>query len=248
MLIVCPSCASEYTIDTALLGSGRQVRCAKCRTGWFARPEPEPDAATPEAVPPAAAAPAAPPPADPPPLLDAEPARAGRPRSLRAKPGRKPARRSRRAREEPRRWVLGAVSAAVLAIPASFAFRDPIVAAAPRTAKLFAAVGLPVNLAGVTLDGVSATLADENGARVLLAEGIVTGTTGAGASVPPIEITIEDEAGDALYQWSVKPPAARLARGEAVGFKARLASPPPAGRRVLVTFASGRGDAAIASR
>jgi predicted Zn finger-like uncharacterized protein len=49
MLIVCPSCASEYTIDPATLGAdGRTVRCAICRDTWSAapdRPDPEDKAA-----------------------------------------------------------------------------------------------------------------------------------------------------------------------------------------------------------
>jgi predicted Zn finger-like uncharacterized protein len=37
MLIVCPSCATSYMIDPATVGSGgRMVRCARCRTTWFA--------------------------------------------------------------------------------------------------------------------------------------------------------------------------------------------------------------------
>jgi predicted Zn finger-like uncharacterized protein len=51
MLIVCPSCASEYTIDPAKLGpQGRTVRCAICRDTWLAAPEgvePPAPAATP---------------------------------------------------------------------------------------------------------------------------------------------------------------------------------------------------------
>src|SRR5688572_1718916 len=40
MLIVCPSCASEYTIDPAKLGAdGRTLRCAICRDTWFVTPE-----------------------------------------------------------------------------------------------------------------------------------------------------------------------------------------------------------------
>jgi predicted Zn finger-like uncharacterized protein len=36
MLIVCPSCASRYSIDDDKIGaSGRTVRCASCRTGFF---------------------------------------------------------------------------------------------------------------------------------------------------------------------------------------------------------------------
>jgi len=37
MLIVCPSCATSYMIEPASLGpDGRTVRCARCKTSWFA--------------------------------------------------------------------------------------------------------------------------------------------------------------------------------------------------------------------
>jgi predicted Zn finger-like uncharacterized protein len=37
MLIVCPSCATSYMIDQTAVGpAGRTVRCARCKTTWFA--------------------------------------------------------------------------------------------------------------------------------------------------------------------------------------------------------------------
>jgi predicted Zn finger-like uncharacterized protein len=47
MLIVCPSCATSYTIDPAAVGpAGRGVRCVRCKTTWFAGgPAQTPDAA-----------------------------------------------------------------------------------------------------------------------------------------------------------------------------------------------------------
>lgn len=37
MLIVCPNCATSYLIDPNSVGSaGRTVRCARCKTTWFA--------------------------------------------------------------------------------------------------------------------------------------------------------------------------------------------------------------------
>jgi predicted Zn finger-like uncharacterized protein len=37
MLIVCPNCTTSYNIDPASLGAtGRTVRCARCKTSWFA--------------------------------------------------------------------------------------------------------------------------------------------------------------------------------------------------------------------
>jgi predicted Zn finger-like uncharacterized protein len=43
MLIVCPSCSTSYDLTAASLGAaGRSVRCASCKTVWFARPQAEP--------------------------------------------------------------------------------------------------------------------------------------------------------------------------------------------------------------
>jgi len=37
MLIVCPNCATSYMIDPAMMPpAGRTVRCARCKTTWFA--------------------------------------------------------------------------------------------------------------------------------------------------------------------------------------------------------------------
>jgi predicted Zn finger-like uncharacterized protein len=40
MLIVCPTCATTYSVAPAALGEGRNVRCASCKNTWFAEPEP----------------------------------------------------------------------------------------------------------------------------------------------------------------------------------------------------------------
>jgi predicted Zn finger-like uncharacterized protein len=41
MLIICPNCATSYSIDQGSLGpSGRTVRCARCKTSWFADAKP----------------------------------------------------------------------------------------------------------------------------------------------------------------------------------------------------------------
>lgn len=40
MHIVCPHCTTSYAIDSATLGgSGRTVRCSRCKEVWLARPE-----------------------------------------------------------------------------------------------------------------------------------------------------------------------------------------------------------------
>src|SRR6476469_1337034 len=39
MLIVCPTCATNYQVAPAALGDGRNVRCAQCKNTWFATAE-----------------------------------------------------------------------------------------------------------------------------------------------------------------------------------------------------------------
>lgn len=51
MLIVCPSCTTTYDIDDAILGDGRSVRCARCKTVWVATAERTPAIATAERIP-----------------------------------------------------------------------------------------------------------------------------------------------------------------------------------------------------
>ena len=54
MRIACPKCAAEYEVPPAMIGGGKNVRCARCRTTWYvgAQPRPEPitTPAFPEAV------------------------------------------------------------------------------------------------------------------------------------------------------------------------------------------------------
>ncbi|HEY7232103.1 MAG TPA: MJ0042-type zinc finger domain-containing protein [Pseudolabrys sp.] len=51
MLIACPNCSTSYMIDPASLGeAGRTVRCARCRTTWFAATPETANASTDAAV------------------------------------------------------------------------------------------------------------------------------------------------------------------------------------------------------
>jgi predicted Zn finger-like uncharacterized protein len=264
MLIVCPSCSSEYAIDPDRIGpSGRKVRCAGCRETWFVMAEESGKAkgddpgrqGTPageESIPKASGS-----------VIDGEAAPLGDRRSRdlgpggrgRARPARSGAARPR-SPDRPRRAVPGraarwglraAALLAVLAIPSALAFRAPLVRAAPESAALFAAIGLPVNLLGLELTDVSSSLASEDGRPVLVVEGAIANASARPTPVPALDMKVESASGDMLYTWSAKPPKGELAPGEATRFRFRLASPPPEGKRVLVTFGRAR-DATVASR
>jgi hypothetical protein len=72
--------------------------------------------------------------------------------------------------------------------------------------------------------------------RFLVVEGDVTNITRGVTSVPPIEVAVRDAAGQTLYTWTTEPPRPTLEPAELVRFRARLATPPDAGKSVRVRF------------
>ena len=253
MLIVCPSCASEHAVDPDRIGAiGRRVRCATCRESWFATP-PAAELASPRSdLPGGTALVVAPPTA---PVVIESQDHTVTPVRRRAAPkraSRDPIRSSRRPATptSPRSgraagWI---VALTCLAVPSALAARVPIVRAVPETAALFAALGLPVNLVHLALDDVTSTTGMEAGRPVLLVEGRIANVTRGNAPVPPVSIAIRAEDGDRLYDWTVQAGERELRAGESTTFRARLASPPPAGRRVTVTFDGERPATSVALR
>jgi predicted Zn finger-like uncharacterized protein len=216
MLIVCPSCASSYSLTAEQLGpEGRTVRCAQCRNTWFAATTgalPE-EAEWSETVIEPEAAPVQPP----------------RPKRVRKRTrwGRLPA--------------LPAVTAAPLAALAFVALvlwqRAPIVRALPQTAPLFSAIGMPVNLRGFALTQITSRLVTEEGQPVLVVSGDITAVGKGNSDVPPLSFTLRAVDGRVMYGWTAPAPRPKLDSGESVPFRTRLASPPAEGHDVVVRFA-----------
>jgi predicted Zn finger-like uncharacterized protein len=231
MLIVCPSCASTYSLTREQLGvEGRSVRCARCRETWFAATI---DATPEEAdlVAPAVVAITGPKPGK----LDA---------ILRV-----PLRMWQEAKAAPARWLsrlptpqrppAGALTGAALAmLVAAFVLqRETFVALAPQTAKLYAALGLPVNLRGLEFASVNTAMGMDEDQPVLIVQGEIRNIRSASVDVPPIRVMLRGADGRDIYEWTADAPRTTLGTGETVVFRTRLASPPTDGRDVVVRFA-----------
>ncbi len=254
MLITCPHCGTDHEVPADFMApAGRKVRCRGCREIWLASvtvPESEPDAtplpgdaaetAQGEVLPPEA--PAAPPAQDATENApqDVSPPRAPRRRTRNTGNARKASVTSTR----PRVMRAGLVATAVLvAITLLIALRAPIVRAAPQTARLYAALSMPVNLRGLDLSAFTSHLYTENGARLLVVEGAITNVTRQPRPVPALRFAVRDAKGAELYVWSAKPDKAELAAGETLSFRKRLAAPPAEGRNVEVRFLDEREQA-----
>jgi predicted Zn finger-like uncharacterized protein len=259
MLIVCPSCASEYMIDPGRLGAeGRTVRCASCKDTWFITPELEQPNAS----------------------ADAESSAAGRENDVtesrdedllaapadeangptgwsetgpaapwqNADPAASP--RTRRFGRKASRFAAGPflILAGIIMAVAALWGRAQVVRTIPTTAALYRGIGLPVNLRGLEFHAVRSELVAAGSDTFLVVEGEIANISGRDAPVPPIEIGVRSAEGQMLYTWINDPPRERLATSDTAHFRARLAAPPVEARQVLVRFAAGQDGAAVASR
>jgi len=237
MLIVCKTCASSYHIPPEILGqTSCQLRCVGCGEEWTVNPEPTVATTAPR--------------------VEAGPVTPGARSDARRRSGRqrwptaKRARRSDRPSKPPgtRRGAAKRVAATLGAIVVvgaamgALAERSPIVAAIPATARLFAAVGLPVNLRGLALDNVRTNTLDLGDGKVLVVEGVVVNLRDSATTAPDIRIALRGADKRELYVWTSPAPKDRLAANEQVSFRTRLAAPPEGVRDVLVRFAPGGGS------
>jgi hypothetical protein len=127
----------------------------------------------------------------------------------------------------------------IIAATAAIAARAAIVRLAPATAAAYASLGMPVNLRGLSIDGVRATIVESSeDRRELLVAGEIANLRQAETLVPNLRITLRGDDRRVLYLWSLREPKSRLGPHERVAFRARLAAPPAGARDVLVKFAA----------
>jgi hypothetical protein len=115
--------------------------------------------------------------------------------------------------------------------------RATIVAIAPATAAVYAGVGLPVNLRGLSIAKLHVTAAQQTeGSGELLITGEIENLRDDNTSVPDLRLALRGEDGREIYVWTAKGPKMSLNARERVPFRARLAAPPAGVRDVLVKF------------
>ena len=149
------------------------------------------------------------------------------------------ARRARRGAHH-RRWFKHGLPAAILVLLALNAsivgWRADIVRLLPQTASLYAAVGLPVNLRGLSLQNIHMTRSEHEGAGVLMMEGSIVNVTARPVAVPRLRFAVHNNARHEIYAWTMRPPRSILGPGDTLAFRSRLASPPLDARKVQVRF------------
>lgn len=219
MLIDCPGCGASYHITRAALGpKGRKVACARCNAVWLAQPA----ALEAEAQILAAAVTAD--------RFDLAKA-SDYARSVAA-----PVPPPPQPRIPPflQNFCAGAL---LLAIAMGLiASRGAIARAWPGTARLYAAMGMPVPQGGLAIRDLHSVLMRIDGAPYLGIEGIIVNLRREQTPLPSVRLAIRDANKHELYVWTVALDRAALPAGETLMFRARLAEPPPDGRDVIARF------------
>src|SRR5262249_45085635 len=161
------------------------------------------------------------------------------------------ARRTRQARKKGRRSGRVPRLATIIlvlagAIAALLHWRAPVVRLVPQTASLFSAVGLPINLRGLSFDDVKTSVETHDGVTVLMVEGTIANLTRQPLEVPRLRFAVRNAGGYEVYAWTAVPAAPTLAPGDRAPFRSRLASPPADAQDIIVRFFN-RRDVAAAS-
>lgn len=229
MILTCPECATSYFVDDDRIPPvGRSVKCSSCGARWKALPDGE-------AAPRPAPAPPPPPPAvsepTPPDDLDFVP-------TAPPKAGRRP---PPRGKSEPKGRPVLAIGIGVLALLAVSAgaaaiFREQVAGMVPGSAKLFAAVGLPVNTIGLNFETVTWKPTFVGGHPVMAVAGAIRNTTKHPVDTPPVRISLMDKQGRALAEYQLTVTNGVVPPGGVRHFATNLPEPPAGMVRFDIAF------------
>jgi predicted Zn finger-like uncharacterized protein len=215
MLIDCPTCARSYHVSPAEIEGGRTVICPRCDARWHVAGETTPRLSF-GGLPPLGA------PdrvfGDLPPAFNPAP----------------PA--ERRRRRVPRGVTLGIASLALVSL--TIGARAKIVQLVPRTAALYGAAGLPVNLRGLAFRDVHSKRVNPSAADIVVV-GEIRNVAHARVRIPRLTFVVRDAAGAEVARWSETAPARLLQAGRSLPFASTPHAVPPSSSAVLVEFESG---------
>lgn len=139
------------------------------------------------------------------------------------------------------RLVGALVLVAILGI--GFFARYDIVRLVPELAAIYSAIGLRVNIVGLEFEDIKTLMSLRQGKNVILVTAKIRSATTKPVAVPLVLVTLLDDAGSVLLEWTVQPQGNEMAPGDVMDFSSEVSSPPAGATRVRLSFTTG-GSAA----
>lgn len=131
--------------------------------------------------------------------------------------------------------VIGASILAVVFIGSIF-MRESLVRSFPDLAGIYEPIGLGVNIIGLEFSDVKTLRSLRNGVEVMEISAGIKSVSSRQISVPPIIVTLLDDQGNSVFEWSVTARAAIMLPGEWIEFETQLTSPPAQSSVVQLMF------------
>jgi predicted Zn finger-like uncharacterized protein len=133
---------------------------------------------------------------------------------------------------------LGALVLLVSMLVLGFALRGDLVRWFPQLAGLYAAIGLPVNIVGLDFEDAKTINTLREGKIVMQISAKIRSVESHTVSVPPVLVSLLNDKGQAVYEWTVAPSLAEMDPGEVMSFTTEVNSPPDGAVSVRLTFAT----------
>jgi predicted Zn finger-like uncharacterized protein len=142
---------------------------------------------------------------------------------------------------------LGAFVLLVSILLLGFSLRTDLVRWFPALAGLYASIGLPVNVVGLTFEDSKTLTSFREGKPVMLITSRIRSVASQTVPVPPVLVSLLDGAGATVYEWTVTPKATDMAPGEVMEFSTEVSAPPQGATTVRLSFTTPRAGVSIAA-
>jgi predicted Zn finger-like uncharacterized protein len=234
MIVACPACATRYDFPASrFTASGTMVRCVECGHNWIESRPAEVIDVSPRPLP-------APVPASVPAVIpdsETDDDREIRRLTEAARLAREEFHKlQRQRRQRLYRWA-GFAAAALAPIAAALLNPEITVRLFPASMELFDGLGMAVNIYGLELRRIEQQHVIAEGTRVISIKGEIVNVSDRDHKVPSLRFTLQNNARDVVYAWTLDSGIRPLRPGEMTTFTTRVASPPPAAENVQIRFA-----------
>ena len=117
-----------------------------------------------------------------------------------------------------------------------FALRTDLVRAFPSLAGLYATIGLPVNVVGLEFEDSKTINTLRDGKVVMRVSARIRSVSSRPAAVPPVLVSLLNDKGAAIYEWTVSPTISEMEPGEVMDFSTEVNAPPQGAVAVRLSF------------
>ena len=138
---------------------------------------------------------------------------------------------------------IAGVTTLVALLVGGYVFRTDVVRLFPDLAGTYAMLGMEVNVVGLEFRDVQTLLVRHDGTDVMQVDAQILSVASGPVSMPPVVVTLVNDDGLALYEWSVAPSLGVLEPGQITDFSSKVNAPPNGATKVRLSFGTGQAQA-----